>query len=157
MFGWNQSFFPNVAWKATMVLGLFWILAILLRGRSAAVRHLVWTFAFVALLLLPVFSVWLPVWAVPVAAPILTPDVVFQTAASTPARTAAAPAHPDRYRAPIPLPAERRDWLLTLWAAGTGLSLMQMALNFLLVARTRRAARPFPGLDLTPWTRALGI
>jgi hypothetical protein len=47
----------GVALKSTVLLGAAWLLSLVLRRRSAAVRHLVWTGAAVAVLALPFFSV----------------------------------------------------------------------------------------------------
>src|SRR4030088_1004665 len=60
------SIFVNVALKSTVVLGVAWLLAMVLRRRSAASRHLVWTAAAAALIALPLLSISLPslrVWA----------------------------------------------------------------------------------------------
>src|SRR5260370_12348333 len=53
------------ALKSTVVLGAAWVLAFVLRGRSAAARHLVWTAAAAAVLALPFLSVSLPGLPVP--------------------------------------------------------------------------------------------
>ena len=47
------SILAGVAIKSTLVLAAAWIAAFLLRGRSAAARHLVWTAASAAVLGLP--------------------------------------------------------------------------------------------------------
>src|SRR5881628_1429656 len=52
------------ALKATVILMAASGLCIALRRGSAAVRHLVWTAAFAALVLLPVVSSVAPVWTV---------------------------------------------------------------------------------------------
>jgi hypothetical protein len=57
MLGWNVaqwfSIFASAALKSTVVLGAAWLAAGALRGRSAALRHLVWTAAAAAVLALP--------------------------------------------------------------------------------------------------------
>src|SRR5712691_749755 len=86
MLGWNEiawfSIFIGAALKSTVVLGVAWLSTFLLRGRSAAARHLVWTAASAAILALPFLSVSLP--ALPVAASALVPDVgvLFRTTAT---------------------------------------------------------------------------
>src|SRR5262245_17338143 len=86
MSGWNQaawySLFAGAALKGTAVLGAAWLAAILLRGRSAAARHLVWTAASAALLALPFLSVSLPALHVPVGQALLAPNVAFRTTVS---------------------------------------------------------------------------
>src|SRR6266566_448947 len=118
MTGWNElawfAIFVGAALKSTAVLGAAWLGAFLMRGRSAAARHLVWTAAAAAVLALPFLSVTLPILPVPVAGALL-PDVsvVFQTAATARA-DAAAVQGPQRSIAPAPAqPAPwRPDWRL---------------------------------------------
>src|SRR5260370_28174707 len=103
---WNESawfaMFAGVALKSTVVLGAAWFAVFILRGRSAAARHLVWTAAAAAVLALPFLSAILP--ALPVPMPVEPPAdvrVVFRTT-STPRADAAVssqllaprPAHP---------------------------------------------------------------
>src|SRR5580704_16372428 len=70
MLGWNEtawfSMFVGAALKSTAVLGVAWLCAFFLRGRSAAARHLVWTAAAAGVLALPFLSLSLP--ALPVRA-----------------------------------------------------------------------------------------
>jgi len=66
----NPAFLAIIALKATAVLCLAWILAILLRRRSAAWRQVIWMSAFGALLALPLLSISLPVLALWVAIPV---------------------------------------------------------------------------------------
>src|SRR6185369_10821120 len=97
MTSWNESAWfamcVGVALKSTVVLGAAWLAAFLLRGRSAAARHLVWTAAASAVLALPVLSVSLPVLRVPIA-DVLFPEatVTFQTTAEIGADRAGAQA-----------------------------------------------------------------
>src|SRR5436305_15294999 len=65
MSGLMQSALLGVAIKSTAVLGAAWLLNIFLRGRSPALRHVVWTAAATAVLVLPFLSVSLPVLRVP--------------------------------------------------------------------------------------------
>src|ERR1700736_117664 len=130
MFGWNEtvwfSIFIGAALKSTAVLGVAWFLAFLVRGRSAAARHLVWTAASAALLALPLLSISLPALRVPVARTFLTPNIVFETTASAAGATSA------RATLAAPKPAtalksrtwrpDWRLWLMLLWAAGAALA-----------------------------------
>ncbi|MGH7591806.1 MAG: hypothetical protein ACREL2_10245, partial [Gemmatimonadales bacterium] len=65
----------GVALKVTIVLGAAGLVTALLRGASAAARHLVWSGALATALLIPLLSLSLPwklpvaVWAAPAAAP----------------------------------------------------------------------------------------
>src|SRR5947209_2278753 len=96
MFGWNETawflMFLGAALKSTAVLGTAWFCAFLLRGRSAAVRHLVWTAAAAAVLALPFLSVSLPAISVPA---VNDAAVLFQTTA-TARPDAASPLNPQR-------------------------------------------------------------
>src|SRR4029079_15611668 len=55
----------NVALKSTVVLGVAWIHTLVLRKRSAASRHLVWTAAAAALIALPLMATVLPALHIP--------------------------------------------------------------------------------------------
>ena len=52
----NWTLLVNLTLKSTLVLALAWLVALALRRRSAAARHIVWTAAFAALLALPLLS-----------------------------------------------------------------------------------------------------
>src|SRR6185312_4984114 len=100
--GWiSYSLFVEAALKSTVVLGAAWATALLLRRRSAAVRHLVWSMAFLALITLPFLSLALPALRVPVADSLLAPGFVFQTDASASAQQLAS--HAGRLTANAPL------------------------------------------------------
>src|SRR5579872_5873938 len=80
---WNESAlfstFVDLAVKSTVVLAIAWLSTLLLRKRSAAARHLVWTGAAAAVVALPLLAIALPVLHLPVfLAPIHT-GLLFQT------------------------------------------------------------------------------
>src|SRR5687767_7247197 len=56
----------EVLWKATLLLSAASAAAWLLRGSSAALRHLVWTMGVVAALAVPVAMLVIPSWRVAV-------------------------------------------------------------------------------------------
>ncbi len=59
------SFLPflvEITLKATILLGLAWIAGLLMKNRSAALRHTMRASALTAVLLLPVFSFVVPAW-----------------------------------------------------------------------------------------------
>ena len=58
----------EIAWKATLLLGLVLAADFVLRRASAAVRDVLWTIAFVTVLALPLASLWAPDWSAPVEA-----------------------------------------------------------------------------------------
>ena len=153
----DQAFWLTVGLKATVVLGLAWILTLFLQRRSAALRHLIWTAGFAAVLVLPLLSASLPVLAVPVPSSIPAAGVVFRsTAAVSPETPAAAQSRP-RLFPHAPAHAPGPPWLLLVWTVGALLSVAQLGWNLAMIARLRRTATSFPGLDLSLWARALGI
>src|ERR1035441_5561206 len=81
--GWNESawfsLFVGAALKSTVVLGAAWLVAMALRGRSAAALHLVWTAGAAALLMLPLLSLAIPAVRVTVPNALLPPGLVFRT------------------------------------------------------------------------------
>ena len=93
MGNWTEAVWPilvSAALKSTLVLGAAWLIAILLRGRSASARHIVWTACAAALLALPVLSIGLPAVHLPWANALLPADgdiVLFHTTATSSAAT----------------------------------------------------------------------
>jgi TonB family protein len=167
MLGWNGSAWfavlAGAALKSAVAVGLAWAAAFLLRGRSAAARHLVWMAAVAALLGLPILSVSLP------ALPVLAPNkllaeasgAVFQTTVVThdaPAAVARGAAAATRA---VGKPARRFDWrtgMVWLWAAGFALALARLLAACFRAYRIRRAARPFRDPELAAeLARELGI
>jgi TonB family protein len=116
------------ALKGTFILIAACLLSVALRRASAAARHLVWTVAFAALLLLPVLSVAVPRWTVTVP------------------QTQIRPAFPSQVRAPIaaaskPIRAEI-DWLLLVWLTGATLVLARFGVGTARIWLITRRARP---------------
>jgi TonB family protein len=155
MFGWNEtalySTIIGTAFKSTVLLGLAWALASLLRKRSAAARHLVWTSAAAGILILPVLSLRLPALriggAFAMAAPPLS-GVVFQSSVTdSPGQQASQPGGRSR-----PVPAFEPkvghfNWmigLMVLWAAGAAASIARMLAACAAMRRVRRSAPQFP-------------
>ena len=147
--------------KSTVLLGAAWLIAFLLRRRSAASRHLVWTAAAAAVLALPFLSLSLPPLPVHASTALVNPGLVFQVlgiarADATPqtVSSAGAPTSPGN-------PTWRPDlmrWLIGIWAAGAALALAQMLVAYAALIRLRRAARPFPDRDLArALAQAMGI
>ncbi|MEO8373174.1 MAG: M56 family metallopeptidase, partial [Candidatus Solibacter sp.] len=156
MGNWTLSAWPilaSAALKSTLVLGVAFLLSTLLRRRSAAARHIVWTASAAALLALPLLSIMLPALRVRVANRVLPADtnLIFRTSSAAPAPVSgaatagrpdtalAAPARsvPDR-------PLTTRDALVLLWTIGLAVGLVQMLAGFALLMRTRRRARSSP-------------
>jgi TonB family protein len=153
------SIFTVTALKSVAVLGTAWLAAALLRGRSAAARHLVWTAAFAALLALPFLTVSLPPWRVAGSLPL--PSVVFQTTATASANNPEMQAlEAAGVKVPSPAPSRRtssRLGLMLLWAAGAAAAFLQMLGAMAAMWRMRRRAQKFPDPDAAALTRAMGI
>ena len=155
MFNWTASAWPilaSAALKSTLVLGAAWLIAYLLRGRSAAARHMVWTASAAALVALPLLSVALPALRVRLANAVLPADagIVFRATAVTAAEAAGAAAAqqaPAGRTAATQAPARGIDGklaLMLLWMVGIAAGFLQMLAAWAMLWRTRRAARVSP-------------
>ena len=153
MSSWNVSewfsIFVSAALKSTVVLGAAWLAAWALRGRSAALRHLVWTAAAAAVLALPFLSASLPALRVPASGALLPfdPAVVFRVASSAavePPSSSLLPSATARRAINAPRYYDWRIWLMLLWAAGAAAAFARMLAAFIAMWRVQRAARPFP-------------
>jgi TonB family protein len=151
-----------MALKSTVVLGAAWLAAWALRGRSAALRHLVWTAAATAVLALPFLSASLPALRVPASGGLLPfdPAVVFQVTsfAAEPSSSSLLPPGTARRATNAPRYSDWRIWLMLLWAAGAAASFARMLAAFIAMWRVQRAARPFPDDGLAgALAQSLGI
>jgi TonB family protein len=115
--------------KATVILIAALGLCFILRRASAAARHLLWTVAFAALLLLPVLSRITPGWTAPVG-----PSSASRIAPARPVRVIAPPSTASMpARAPI-------DWIPLVWMLGATLVLARFGVGTALVwLKTRRS------------------
>jgi len=167
MFGWNEaawfSFFLGAALKSTAVLSAAWIAAFLLRRRSAAARHLVWTGAAAAVVALPLLSISLPALRTPTVAGLrlAVPPTFRTTAVAGHGTGASQAAEHENPGAPGQPAAWRTDWKITvmlLWAIGAAAALGQLLAAAAAIARVRRSAKPFADRDLCgALSQALGI
>ena len=158
------SIFIGVAFKSTVVLAVAWLSAGLLRGRSAAARHLVWTAALAAVLALPFLSVSLPALRVRAAAALWPgqTDAVFQaTAAASPYAGAGESTAPRSMTVSFTGArphADWRVWLMLVWLAGFLAAFARTLAAYAGAWRLRRSARPFPDSGLCgALSRALGV
>src|ERR1017187_3266934 len=165
--GWNESawfsLFVGAALKSTVVLGAAWLVAMVLRGRSAAALHLVWTAGSAALLTLPLLSLAIPAVRVTVPNALLPPGIVFRTTtvasagAVAPEGASKAGADASAPMKPVAWRPDWRLWLLLLWATGATAASAQMLVGWAAMRRVRRKAKPFRDPDLPALMAALGI
>ncbi len=138
-------FLIGFAFKSTVVLTGAWLITLLLRGRSAAVRHQVWTAASCAVLLLPLLSVSLPALRVPLSRPVIK-AATFQISAIAQPLGAAGLSKPGTAGAKQTAGNTPIDWTLlavSIWALGTLVALARLLLAWFAIARLRSGASPF--------------
>jgi TonB family protein len=123
--------FEEWAWKSTAILGVAWVVTLLLRRHSAALRHRVWALALAGLLVAPVISLKLPAWHSRLA-PVLPGSRVVATLPETAVALE---------RAPTP----RTPWELIVWGAGFSLLLARLASGIAWVQRRARPSRDESG------------
>ena len=117
--------------RSTILLALTGAAVMLLRGRSAAWRHLVWLAGLIALLALPGAKLLAPQWNAPALA---------QRLLAAPIRTViTVTAQPPSSRQPS------IDWLLIVWIGGAAFFLIRAGQAQILASRLAR--RALPGLD----------
>jgi HEAT repeat protein/beta-lactamase regulating signal transducer with metallopeptidase domain len=147
--------------KATLILGLAGVVALSLRGASAAARHLIWTSALLASLALPAASALLPEWQVAVlnvTAP-AAPAAVMVDASSALAQN-------DHHAVPAPAISaslETREstglvtslvnagwttWIALTWAVGSILILGRLLVG---IAAVHNLARRTEIATTAPW------
>ena len=133
----------DCAWKATAVLAIAGLVALLSRRTAASVRHLVWVSAMAAVLAIPLISGVLPRWTLPIRH-VPAPETVLFRADAVPApaaavRTAPAPVREVRPAAP---PPRRTAPFAAIWLAGFVGVLLHLAVSRFAVARIARRAGP---------------
>ena len=153
------SILTGAAVKSSVVLAAAYAAAFVLRKHSAATRHLVWTAAFAAILVLPFLSAALPVLRVPLAAAVM-PNLIFHDSATIGVDPGAVPpaSHSARTYHEAGWRPDWRIWLTLLWAAGAALTFARIMLAYGAAWRVRRAAIPFTETAASDaLTRTLGI
>jgi HEAT repeat protein/beta-lactamase regulating signal transducer with metallopeptidase domain len=171
--------------KATMLFGLAGAVSFCLRRASAATRHMVWTLALLSALALPVLSMAVPRWQVPMltVSPATTTSLQLAPAAVESARSIVTPANSGRYaepthvqlraastdRAGAPASSSQHDptifetiagisWpimVLALWAAGAMAILCRLTAGHLAVLWMSRRTERINDAPWLPQARAL--
>src|SRR5690242_5250255 len=157
----DYSFFLSVALKGILILGAAWVAALLLYKSSAAVRHLVWSAALAALLVLPFLVLALPALPVSIADSLLSPGFIFQANASAGAEDApSSSGHLEAAASGTYAASPLRDWrllLLLVWAAGATISLSQMCIGWATLQRQRRKSKRLSMPDFASLANSLGV
>jgi TonB family protein len=150
------AFLAGIAWKATVMLLAAFASTWLLRRASASLRHLVWSAAFVCLLVLPLASLALPGWSIALPA---GPEVAWNAASGVvhePVSSLASPAatpHPNTTGDIVGesgLPPFSVT-LFAIWMSGCCLVAGRLWIG---VSRVRKMARDAEELGSSDWTNA---
>ena len=141
------SFLVESAFKATVLLVAAWTVTFLLRSRSAALRHLIWSIAFAAVLVIPLISNALPTIAVPLSQSSRVSDFLFQTTVHAAWRVPGAAAF--TIATPNVLTFNWPLVLTLLWIVGVVFSLTQMFVGWLSINRLRRNGKAFGAAKLS--------
>ncbi len=158
----HVALFDQIA-RATVVLLLAWIVSRLLRRASASVRHQVWTVALIGVALLPLLSLTLPTWQLPLLTSVtesllepsdryemvkiereLTPMPTSQGALSQPPSSPQTWAMGGSASRPVGL-WQRLDlstWCVLLWALGTAFFLTRLLVSYVAAWKVSRDAVP---------------
>jgi HEAT repeat protein/beta-lactamase regulating signal transducer with metallopeptidase domain len=169
---WIQA--ADAVAKATVLLAVAALASLALRRASAASRHLVWTLALVGALLLPILSLALPRWQLPLvtlassvmpaaAAPAGAPDETpvaesSLAGAAAPLSAAVSASRADAAPAAAPGWLSGISWasaLLLVWAAGAVLVLGRLALGIVAVQWMARRTERVTDAPWLPLARRL--
>jgi TonB family protein len=143
------SLLAGAALKSSAVLVIAWAAARLLRNRSAAIRHLIWTAAAAAVLALPFLSAGLPSIRLSAADRLaaLAPSITFHTDVAAKMESAATPHIAAPMAASLASTRSFPGWtsiLMALWALGAAIGLVQMLAASVALWHRRRWSRPHP-------------
>ncbi len=144
----------EVAFKSTVILAVAWVVMLVLRHKSAALRHQVWSLALAAVLVLPFLSTALPAWRIPITNSLPLNSFRFRTevvAGQTSVQTPLAPA------VAWVAGAGNSSLFRTLWLLGAAVSFGQMLVGWIAVERMRRKATPIDLPAFAPLKQVLGI
>ena len=135
----------GVAARGAVVLAFAWGLTALMRRGSASARHLVWTCALAASLLIPAAALVMPRWQVESPVPLTTPPAPSEVeepapSAAPPQGVRAQPVSIVASSTTAPGSIDAASVVVTVWAAGTSVVLLYLAAGFVSAWRLRRRA-----------------
>jgi TonB family protein len=153
--GYGLTLFFETSLKGAIFLLLAGALGLALHHASAAARHLVWTLALGAMLALPIFSLTMPAWNVPMISSLPAsiggetpaPFVMPEDSATVFRNLQAKSDHGAQRSAPAALGTTAHPnlagWILALWAIGSMLLATRIAVGEVRVRRVARSSQLF--------------
>jgi TonB family protein len=113
----------NGLWQGVLIVAIAALISVAVPQRHAATRYAVWFVALLALLVLPVVTLWHP--ATEIATP--TPPIVAKTTAIATQAT-----------------SDNSWWIIALWIAGVAFFFARLVRSHLRIGRIMKAALPVP-------------
>ncbi len=147
--GKSLALLLGTVFRGTGLLLLCGVLVLTLRRASAAARHLVWSLGLGAMLALPLISLTLPAWEVPVITTWLSGTASNSNAAQEDSPVFRSQISGDDTAPVSPTPVAtahhpfRAGWILFLWAIGSSLLAARIAVGEWRVLRIARRSLPF--------------
>lgn len=140
----SSAFLWTVTLKATVVFAAAFLVAFVLRRASASARYLMWTSALAIVVALPLLSLSLRPWSVPLVAPVaaIEPIRVAMDSQASQVPGDSAVAHPDVIA----------WWLMPVWLCGVAAVLARMAIGH---ARVQLSLRRSEAILDPEWLRSL--
>lgn len=145
--GYAFTLLLEVMLKGTLFLLIAAAMALPLRRASAASRHLVWTLALSATLVLPILSLVLPAWNVPILSSF--PSLVTGTPVIISRNSAPGPMNPQIVAASDAWKSALPAWILFLWVVGSILLVARMAVGEVRVRKLAARSRRFQTISVS--------
>jgi TonB family protein len=140
------SFLIATSLKATVVLAAAFLVVLVLRRSTASARYFVWTSGLAVLLAIPLLSVSLRPWNVPLrTAPVVRAPSAAAVAQSAP--EAVAPVHPARFL----------EWLVPIWLFGAAALMLRIGAGHLRIRRSLRRAETVDEPLISELSAQLGL
>jgi TonB family protein len=155
-----NSILAAIAWKSVFVLGTASILALVARQGSAAVRHLIWTAAAAALIVLPLGGISLPAIHFAAAERVLAPAVTFSANAIEAAQRSVGTIPGVPAASVSNAHAVFANWpavFAMIWMLGASIGLSRLLFAWIRVNKLQRQARTMTAPETAGLCRKLGV